>query len=313
MTQNKTPQLSIDQKIAMMKNAATINVDTLFYLWENYWSGTEGNRDQFAEIAQCILQMEILHINSILILFNGTPMIPHLKKRTIIDIPSMASILRSLYEKVFIFNNLFVEQENSIEKEIVLYIWKIRGLHNMKLPQAPQEAKKYIQKYNSSRMQIKDFKQKAISRLEKLDITENAKQAFHKEISKSDTSIKGYKFIKDAQTQQIKEFKILSFSASPKEVFPKEDLTILYGFLSSQSHPSFLGILQFGQMYNSDEYKERALTILNSICKFQQVIVRDFCNAFPKAKEFLDKMPKEQTKYLLQNEIREDDNIQDVF
>ena len=43
MTQNKTPQLSIDQKIAMMKNAATINVDTLFYLWENYWSGTEGN------------------------------------------------------------------------------------------------------------------------------------------------------------------------------------------------------------------------------------------------------------------------------
>lgn len=53
--------------------------------------------------------------------------------------------------------------------------------------------------------------------------------------------------------------------------------------------------------------------ILNSICKFQQVIVRDFCNAFPKAKEFLDKMPKEQTKYLLQNEIREDDNIQDVF
>ena len=111
----------------------------------------------------------------------------------------------------------------------------------------------------------------------------------------------------------VKEFKILSFSASPKEVFPKEDLTILYGFLSSQSHPSFLGILQFGQMYNSDEYKERALMILNSICKFQQVIVRDFCNAFPKAKEFLDKMPKEQTKYLLQNEIREDGNIQDVF
>lgn len=310
MTQNNTPQLSIGHKIAMMKNAATINVDTLFYLWENYWSETEGNRDQFAEIAQCILQMEILHINSILILFNGTPMILHLRNRTIIDIPSMASILRSLYEKVFIFNNLFVEQENSIEKEIVLYIWKIRGLHNMKLPQASQEAKKYIQKYNSSRVQIKDFKQKAISRLEKLDITENAKQAFHKEISKSDTSIKGYKFIKDAQTQQIKEFKILSFSASPKEIFPKEDLTILYGFLSSQSHPSFLGILQFGQMYNSDEYKERALTILNSICKFQQVIVRDFCNAFPQAKEILDKMPKEQTKYLIQN--RKDDNIQDV-
>ena len=127
-------------------------------------------------------------------------------------------------------------------------------------------------------MQIKDFKQKAISRLEELDITENAKQSFHKEISKSDTSIKGYKFIKDAQTQQIKEFKILSFSTSPKEVFPKEDLTILYGFLSSQSHPSFLRILQFGQMYNSDEYKERALTILNSICKFQAY--SSFCRLF---------------------------------
>jgi len=52
MTQNNTPQLSIGHKIAIMKNAATINVDTLFYLWENYWSETEGNRDQFAEIAQ---------------------------------------------------------------------------------------------------------------------------------------------------------------------------------------------------------------------------------------------------------------------
>lgn len=205
-----------------MKNAATINVDTLFYLWENYWSGTEGNRDQFAEIAQCILQMEILHINSILILFNGTPMIPHLKKRTIIDIPSMASILRSLYEKVFIFNNLFVEQENSIEKEIVLYIWKIRGLHNMKLPQAPQEAKKYIQKYNSSRMQIKDFKQKAISRLEKLDITENAKQAFHKEISKSDILLKAISLLRMHKHNRLKNLRYYPLVHLLKKYFPKK-------------------------------------------------------------------------------------------
>ncbi|WP_051617383.1 DUF5677 domain-containing protein [Prevotella sp. HUN102] len=295
MTQNNT---SIDQQIAMMKKAATQNAAALFYFWQNYWTETEEQRDRYTEIAQCFLQMEMLHINSILILFKGTPMIPHLGNRTIIDIPSMTSILRSLYEKVFIFNNLFVEQENTIEKEIVLCIWEIRGLYNRKLPQNPQEAEKYRKIYNSNMTQIKGLRQRAISLLEKLDITEDAKQAFHKEINKSDTSIKGYKFIKDTQTQKIKEFKILSFSASPKEIFPKEDLSILYSYLSYQSHPSFLGTLQFGQMYNSDEYKKKAFTILNSICKFQQVIVRDFCNAFPKAKEILDKMSKEQTKYL---------------
>ena len=46
------------------------------------------------------------------------------------DIPSMAAIVRSMYELEFVFHNLFVEQPTEAERNVILYLWEIKGLNN---------------------------------------------------------------------------------------------------------------------------------------------------------------------------------------
>ena len=70
----------------------------------------------------------------------------------------------------------------------------------------------------------------------------------------------------------------------------------LYRFLSIHGHPSFLGVLQFGQMFNTnDDIKfQRILLIIAS--KLASIVAIDFRDNIIGAKEIYDNLPETEKK-----------------
>ena len=56
------------------------------------------------------------------------------------------------------------------------------------------------------------------------------------------------------------------------------------------AHPSYLSILQFGQMYKDEQYKKQLEEILISACIFNAHLIQDFCNFIPECQKYYEQM-----------------------
>ena len=111
-------------------------------------------------------------------------------------------------------------------------------------------------------------------------------QQLRKVISSNSVDIKGYKFKKDNKSKII-SFDSIRFEQGTEGLVGKS-LMPLYRFLSIHGHPSFLGVLQFGQMFGSnDDIKfQRILLIIAS--KLASIVAIDFRDNIIGAKEIYD-------------------------
>lgn len=67
-----------------------------------------------------------------------------------------------------------------------------------------------------------------------------------------------------------------------------------YKFLSFISHPSYIGVLQFGQMFNKREDRYQLRTLLAETFQLASLMCVDFVNGIPGAKEVFDGLPNEK-------------------
>lgn len=67
--------------------------------------------------------------------------------------------------------------------------------------------------------------------------------------------------------------------------------------VSIQAHPSYLGILQFGQMYNSNKDVEYLKTILTSASNVASTIAIDFRDNIIGANEIFNALPEKEKKF----------------
>lgn len=245
-------------------------------------------------IAQCILQMAICKTRSLLQLSHGISIAPNRMDIILFDPTSMFSILRSLYELVFTFRNIYIMTETEGERQILLDIWKICGLNNRQKENAlPNDSnQEFHEKQEKEANDIEFMRQEVISILATLNIKESAQKDVEKIlneiIKKKKSSIKGYQF--DKKGSYITAFREISLTKSPLCIYRKPQFGVIYTTLSMHAHPSYLSILQFGQMYKDEQYKKQLEEILISACIFNAHLIQDFCNFIPECQKYYEQM-----------------------
>ena len=128
-----------------------------------------------------------------------------------------------------------------------------------------------------------------------MNIKRKAKEKILKIANDKDLTPKGYKFIKNSNNK-IVGIKKISLSGASNELFGK-NFPPIYRFFSMHTHPSYLGTLQFSQLFDGKEDKSFMLILLKSIALFQGKIIHDFVSTIEGAKEIYNNLPSEDRDY----------------
>lgn len=261
----------------------------LFFNWRRAYS--EENVSEADAIAQCILQMMNCKLQSFLKLSEGITIMPQNKSFMILDISSLTTIVRSMYELVFVFHNIYAEQKTEAEKNIVLYLWEIRGLNNRQgLSNVPE---KYKEKEELEKKQIEELRGKIRKIINDLNVLNEVKSQLEKVIKSDSTKIKGYIFEKD-NNDRIISFQDIRMEDNVEELLNLDEYINVYRFCSVHSHPSYLSVLQFGQMYNGNEYKMYLRTLLLTVGQLACTMIKDFVENITGAREIYNKFSDEE-------------------
>ena len=283
--------MDIHEQNGLLKRCLGTICDGLFHLYYQ-WRATidSKNVSESDAIAQCILQIVICKIRTLLVMCNGINVRPENDTNRILDISSMHSVLRSFFEMVFVFHNIYAEQETEEELDIVLYLWEIRGLNNRQnLPIVPSSNKR---KEEDEKKQIEELKRNIKRIAVNLNLSDELKGQLTKVMTSKSVNIKGYRFKKDCESSKIIAFEGYRYEDGT-EALLRTDVPE-YRFLSIHGHPSYLGVLQFGQMFANDTDKEFLKTILTCACKLSSTIATDFYENIHGADVIFSQLPENE-------------------
>lgn len=259
----------------------------IFYPWRKNTNPQNVTEDK--AIAQCIFQMVMCKTHSIISLSEGISIIPNNENFKLIDANSIYSVLRSLYETIFIFRNIFIMPDTDEERRLLLNLWIIRGLYNrQKCDYTPN---RFQEKQEKEQKDIQKLKDEIRHLATNLQMSEGAKKQVEHALNKETTMLKEYRFKKDANGI-IVSMETISFEDSPSVLWENIKYKKLYTLMSLKSHPSYLGTLQFGQMYNDGFILNELKFVLESCCIFASIFISDFCR-FADAQLYFEKLPED--------------------
>lgn len=245
-----------------------------FCLWRKY---NMTNFTAVDNISQCQLQMMLLRVRSLKQMLYGVPL--YLEKpefRKVLDISSMAAVVRGIYETAFIYHNIFIATENDFERDILIYIWKIKGLNNNQGVTPPEGL---LEQQRKEAATIKELKKKALDIIDRMNISVDARSNLKKIIDDSDSNLRGYIFEKD-EGGQIINIQRRNFS-KPAALFGHDMYSYLYSYMSLYSHPSYIGMTNYAEMFNNGRDRENANILLQTTCICASKFIYDFCKVIP--------------------------------
>lgn len=282
-----------DDMIAVAYSNLERTCNNMYSLVDIFRKGiAKSNDKEDMAIAQGLLQMAVCRTQSLLKLSKGICIVPNREESILLEPTSMIPILRSLYELMFIFRNIYIMTDTDEERLILLNIWKIRGLNNRQKEKVssndPKIPKVYLEKQEKELKDIEEMRQKIESILSTMNITESAKADIKKVIKSTSSSIKGYKFEKSGSC--ITSFTTVSLTSSSRHIYNNSQLKFVYTFLSMHTHPSYISVLQFGQMFNNGHYKKLMKTVLMSACVLNSHLIQDFCQFLPECQKYYEQM-----------------------
>lgn len=259
-----------------------------FYNWRREREDKECTEKD--AIAQCMMQMLICKIQSLLVLSEGVSVSSINIK--VVDPISMIAIWRTLYEMTFIFHNIYIMPDSDKEHEILLYLWQIRGLNNRQINGISNYLyEKDKEKQQTELREIVALKDRISEIVEELNLIDQVKEQIENALKKDSSMISGFKFNK--KDGKIIGFERINFADSYKYLFSDPRLCVLYNFMSMHSHPSYLTVLQFGQLFNNNENVRFIKTILTGVCKLSSIFFFDFCNSIKGAQTYYEKLSNE--------------------
>lgn len=260
------------------------------------WEKENPNACEADCISQCNLQMATSTVESILSLAKGIHWGQH--QTIIIDTNACASLVRSLYERAFIYRNIFITTDNLEERDLLLYIWEIRGLNNrLNLKNVPEQFNAHQE---NDRQEVFKLRKRLYEIIGKMETTKNSREQIANAINKDTAQIKGFRFIKE--NGKIIKFENISLEESTKYFFDDSSMRDTYTYLSLTSHPSYLGLLQFGIRYkNRNDENELIYIYLSLTYHLLSEITLDFCRATTNAHKFFDKLYPLTERYIKDN------------
>lgn len=238
-----------------------------------WWDGHKLGENNVDDMTQCMMQMMMLKIRSLQVMFEGVSMVPNGKPQTLYyDLSSMAATTRGIYELAFIFHNIFISTEVDAERRILMNIWKIKGFNNRLKSFVPDELKHEAEK---NLKEIESLKNETMQILDSTEITLSARKRIEKIVNKENSNLKGYKFIKD-NDGKIYDFLPLDFTDA-NCMFNNKFMNDIYTYLSYHSHPSYLGLIQFGQISGIEKNYETGASFLYPACLCASKFTNDAC------------------------------------
>lgn len=288
---NIIANMSKDELLNIMRKEVEHGCKIIFNLSYN-WRLKYKNTNEKENFAFYMFQQQLANIKSILELSMGIDIYPGQTENKVIEPTSIISVVRSVYERMFIFHCIYVLPETREEQDIFFYIWLIKGLKNRQNIEATEQ---YKEKQLKEKEEIENEIEKIQIITNSLNIKRKAKEKILKIANDKDLTPKGYKFIKNSNNK-IVGIKIISLSGASNELFGK-NFPPIYRFFSMHTHPSYLGTLQFSQLFDGKEDKSFMLILLKSIALFQGKIIHDFVSTIEGAKEIYNNLPSEDRDY----------------
>ena len=238
-----------------------------------WWNTHKDQWSNIDAVTQCMMQMVLFKIRSLQEAMKGVPLVPNGQKQNIyLDLSDIASITRGIYETAFIFHNIFISTKNKNERDILINIWKIEGLNNLnKVPVPNTMADKVL----SNNEEIESIRNETREILGRMNILKTAADKIEKVIKKNSSNIKGYTFVRI--DDKITDFKSVDLSES-QSFFNSECMEGVYPFLSYHSHPSYLSLLQFGQLTGKENLNDLGQSFLYVACMCASKFVNDACD-----------------------------------
>ena len=238
-----------------------------------WWDTHKTNWKDIDAITQCMMQMVLFKIRSLQEAIKGLPLVPNGQEQTIyLDMSNIASITRGIYESAFIYHNIFISTDSEDERQVLINIWKIEGYNNRhKVPVPDSMEDEVAQNINT----IESLRNATNEILNRMDIAESARAKIKKIIKRGSSNIKGYRFVKSEN--RIIGFEHIDFT-NARTIFEHEYMDGTYSYLSYQSHPSFLSLLQFGQLTGKENLADMARPFLMAACFCATKFANDACS-----------------------------------
>jgi len=287
---DKNPQKVKEMIINAIRTLLNETVDVILQ-----WKRENPDACEADCISQCNLQIATSTVSSILSLAKG--IIGGKFKTVLIDTNACASLVRSLYERTFIYRNIFITTDNIEERDLLLYIWEIRGLNNrLNLKNVPEQ---FIANQENDRQEVFKLRKRLYEIVMKMETTKNSRDQISNAINKNTSQIKGFRFIKE--DGKIIRFENISLEESTKYFFDDASMRDCYTYLSLTSHPSYLGLLQFSVRYKDRNDENELIYIYLSLTyHLLSEIALDFCRATTNAQKFYDKLYPLTERYIKQ-------------
>lgn len=247
---------------------------SMFRIWKQWRDDHTVDYTEVDAISQCLLQMMMLKLKTLEQMLLGVTIKPNEKNGIkILDTSSMSAIIREMYELAFLYHNIFVIPDTEEERDILINIWKIRGLNNRVGLPSPHA---YDQNIENDKLSIKEYRKSIYDILGSINTTSSARKTIMRAADNDKPNLCGFKFVK-SKDGLIIDFKPVPFS-DVNALFHNNQFEALYPLLSANSHPSFLGVLQFGQMYDAKQDKDTASLFVQTACICASKMTKDVCS-----------------------------------
>ena len=228
-------------------------------------------------IACNMYRMMLFKAKSIWLMSKGI-VIVRTQKGIIPDPSTMYPVLRSMYELLFLFRCMFASSKNDKERDLLLKLRKIKGNNN--LTQIPDEMldEESANKRESASEENEVARREIRELIAELTMPQSAKDKIENIIdpNKNFPTLKGFMLEHCEQSDNISDFCALAFSNKTKG----EELSgnpFIYSRYSAHSHPSYLGVKHFEEMYPNKEEDKYMKEILEHSCKYLICFMEEFC------------------------------------
>lgn len=227
------------------------------------------------------------------------------QKGIIPDPSTIYPVLRSMYELLFLFRCIFIFSRNDQERDLLLNLWKIKGNNNLtQIPDAILDEES-VNKRESACEENEVARREVRRRIAELIMPQSAKNKIENIIDPTNNypTLKGFMLEHCEQSDDISGFSALSFSDETMGAKLSGDKYI-YSHYSAHSHPSYLGVKHFEEMYPNEEEDKYVQEILVHACKYLDRFMKDFCEYKDSYRSFYEE--KEYRINKLQSRISQD-------
>lgn len=247
-------------------------VDTAFKIL--YEDQKRTYKTQFKQEANLLYQMTIMKCLSLQKLIDGiyyTNPISKLKFTGLYDTFSIYSVIRSVFESICIFNNIYIFPIKEESKMLLYYLWVISGLKYRQRFESNVVSQKGEKKLKEESEEIKKAEQKIYTNSYFISLPK-------KEQKKIGKALNNNKF------QFYFENDIIFFAPWAK-MFENMGVNDIfrnaYTDLSLNTHPSNVSVFKFRDMYDGHTDKLLSYIALDQVKVFISFIIRDYITLFP--------------------------------